>query len=215
MANRVRNGGKRQTEGGYSLRVAFILILMGICVGLASAIAVEYAGSYDQVPQPVITGTLIKQRLQYIQELSTLEYYYTNMGKFENKKNMPLTGKRFIVSYDGVIKAGIDLGGIRIEVNEEEKTVAVTLPECRLLSHEILDETIQVYDESGSIFNPISIQDYIAFTREQKTLMEEKAETGGLLENAAERAELTVTALLEGLPGMEDYHLTVRQAEGT
>ena len=59
---------------------------------------------------PVITSELLGQQLSSIRELSTVEYHYTNMGKFENQVDfygwkVPFTTKSFIVAYDGLIKA--------------------------------------------------------------------------------------------------------------
>lgn len=35
--------------------------------------------------EPVITSDLIGQQLEAVSELATVEYHYTNMGKFENQ----------------------------------------------------------------------------------------------------------------------------------
>ena len=61
-----------------------------------------------------VTSDLIKNRLEQTAELASTNYYYTNMGSYEDYHlfmghNIPLTGKKFIVSYDGLIKSGIDL----------------------------------------------------------------------------------------------------------
>ncbi|MFQ9072278.1 MAG: DUF4230 domain-containing protein [Faecalibacillus faecis] len=36
----------------------------------------------------------------------------------------------------------------------------ITLPAAKILSHEIDEKSIEVYDESSNIFNQISINDY-------------------------------------------------------
>ena len=61
-----------------------------------------------------ITADLLDQQLREVSDLVTVEYRYTNMGKFENTLDfygweVPFTTKSFIVSYDGVIRAGVDL----------------------------------------------------------------------------------------------------------
>ena len=202
----------RVMEGFRKVRLALILLLAGLCGGLLCAMALNRAG---ETTRSVITSDLLRQQIQSVQELATVEYRYTNMGKFENRKEyygwvIPFTAKTFIISYDGVIKAGIDIGGVRVDVNEEQKTVTVTLPKCKILSHEIPEDTITVFDESRNLFNPISIRDYTDFTRDQKAVMEAKAIDSGLYDSASERAVLTVTALLEALPGMESYTLQVK-----
>lgn len=54
----------------------------------------------------VMTSDLLSQQIQSISELATVEYNYTNMGKFENQATfygwkVPFTTKSFIISYDG------------------------------------------------------------------------------------------------------------------
>lgn len=165
--------------------------------------------------QPVITSDLLGQQLQTVQELVSVEYHYTNMGKFENQVDfygwkVPFTTKRFLVSYDGLIKAGVDLSGATVEVDEVQKSVTITLPESRILSHEIPEDSIQVFDETRNIFNPITIEDYTGFTRDQKAEVEQRAIDEGLLTGASEKAWEAVETLAALLPGSGDYTWTIR-----
>lgn len=165
--------------------------------------------------QPVITSDLLGQQLQTVQELVSVEYHYTNMGKFENQVDfygwkVPFTTKRFLVSYDGLIKAGVDLSGATVEVDEVQKSVTITLPESRILSHEIPEDSIQVFDETRNIFNPITIEDYTGFTRDQKAEVEQRSIDEGLLTGASEKAREAVETLAALLPGSGDYTWTIR-----
>lgn len=163
--------------------------------------------------QPVITADLLGQQLRDIQELSTVEYHYTNMGRFENQKDfygwkVPFTTKSFIVAYDGVIKAGIDLSDLELQVTG--KTITVTLPEAKITSHEMDEDSLEVYDETHNIFNPIEIEDYNTFTADQKASIEQRAIENGLLTSAAQRAEDTVRGLIGMMPGAEEYTVTIQ-----
>ena len=120
---------------------------------------------------------------------------------------VPFTTKRFIVSYDGVIKAGVDLAQAKARVRGN--TVTVTLPGAAILSHEIPEDSIQVFDESSNVFNPIRIQDYTGFTKEEKAAVEKRAVESGLLDTAGEKARTAVKAFLGLLPELEGYTLTV------
>ena len=165
--------------------------------------------------QPVITSDLLGQQLQTVQELVSVEYHYTNMGKFENQVDfygwkVPFTTKGFLVSYDGLIKAGVDLSGATVEVDEVQKSVTITLPESRILSHEIPEDSIQVFDETRNIFNPITIEDYTGSTRDQKAEVEQRAIDEGMLTGASEKAWEAVETLAALLPGSGDYTWTIR-----
>ncbi len=166
--------------------------------------------------EPVVITDLIGQRLADVQELAVVEYYYTNMGRFENQVDfygwqVPFTTKRFIVSYDGVIKAGVNLKEMTVEVHGE--TITVTLPPPEILSHQIPEDSLEVFDETRNIFNPITIEDYTGFTADQRAEIEQRAIANGLLDRAGERAQAAVEELLTMLPGMDAYILQVKQAE--
>ena len=125
-----------------------------------------------------------------------MKYFYTNMGKFEEDSNfygwrIPFSGKSFIVSYDGKISAGVNLS--RASVKKEGGQVVVTLPQPEILSHEIDQKSLKVYDESRNIFNQISVEDYAQFSVDQQEAMEQKAVEGGLLEEAKGAAERALT----------------------
>ena len=165
--------------------------------------------------EPAITGELISQQLRAVEELVSLEYNYTNVGRFEEQVDfygwkVPFTLKSFIVSYDGVIKAGVDLTRIEVEIDDLAKTVTVRLPESQILSHEIPEDSIEVFDESDNPLNRITIEDYTGFTLDQKKAMEQRAADNGLLTGADEKARAAVESLLAMMPGMEKYTLSVK-----
>ena len=177
------------------------LTLAGVLAAVLLAAFFLGAAWSGRESEPVITSDLLGQQLQAAQELVSVEYHYTNMGKFENQVDfygwkVPFTTKSFIVSYDGVIKAGVDLSTARVQVDEATRTITITLPEGQILSHEIPEESIEVFDETHNLFNP-----------DQKAAMEQRAIEEGLLTEAGEKARTAVEAFLSLLPGMEDYTL--------
>ena len=195
------------------LKTKLILVLL-LCAVVAGAFFLG-AVTGGRESEPVITSDLLSQELLGVQELVSVEYHYTNMGKFENQVDfygwkVPFTTKSFLISYDGVIKAGVDLSAADVKVNEATKTVTVTLPEGAIVSHEIPEDSIQVFDETKNIFNPITIEDYTSFTQDQKASVEEEAVANGLLDSAKEKAQVAVESLLGMVPGMEAYTLTVK-----
>ena len=172
-----------------------------------------------QETEPVITSSTVSDQLSALQELVTTEYIYTNAGKFENQNQIkiigqdigiPFTSKRFIVAYDGRIKVGVDLSQAKIDVDEENRSITVTLPDSQIVSHETFEDTLVVLDETNNVFNPISIENYTEFVAGQKTTMEQKAADRGVLTSAKQEARTVVQSFLALLPGMDSYTLTVR-----
>ena len=197
------------------LKMKILLILLTLLLICGAVLAAFLCGlrQASQAAEPQITGDLLASRLRSVQELVTVSYYYTNMGRFENQVDfygwkVPFTTKSFIVSYDGVIKAGVDLEQLQVSIGDRE--VTVTLPESRIISHEIPEDSLEVFDENDNIFNPITIEDYAGFTKDQKEAMELRAAENGLLTSAEEKARTTVESFLRLLPEMEAYTLTIQ-----
>ena len=197
------------------LKMKILLILLTLLLICGAVLAAFLCGlrQASQAAEPQITGDLLASQLRSVQELVTVSYYYTNMGRFENQVDfygwkVPFTTKSFIVSYDGVIKAGVDLEQLQVSIGDGE--VTVTLPESRIISHEIPEDSLEVFDESDNLFNHITIEDYTAFTQDQKSAMEQRAVDGGLLDRANQEARTAVDSLLRIMPGLEEYTLTVK-----
>ena len=193
------------------LLTVLALLLVGGLVMAAFLCGLSRGG---REAEPVITGDLLGEHLRSAQELVTVAYYYTSMGRFENQVDfygwkVPFTAKSFIVSYDGVIKAGVDLSQVQVEVDEIRQAVTVRLPASRILSHEIPEDSIEVFDESDNLFNRITIEDYTGFTLDQKKAMEQQLEDNALFTSADYKARAAVESLLTLMPGMESYTLTV------
>ena len=164
-----------------------------------------------------ITSDLLSQQIQGISELASVEYNYTNMGKYENQATfygwkVPFTTKSFILSYDGKIKAGIDMS--LVEVHMSVKNINISIPEAKILSHEIDEKSIEVFDETKNIFNQISITDYNQFAIDQKESMENKAKEKGLLEEAQNKAQETIKTFVESMCSSDDeYKIEIKMAE--
>lgn len=172
-----------------------------------------------QPAKPVITSDAVSEQLSSIEQLITSEYLYTNAGKYENRNqlsissmtlDLPLTKKSFVVIYDGRIQAGVDLSGAKIQVNEDTRSITVSLPPSTITSHEIDEDSVQVIDEKDAVFNKNTIDDYNEFMSVQKDEMEKKAAGMGLLKKADEEAKAAILSFLSLLPGMDTYTLTVR-----
>lgn len=149
-----------------------------------------------------ITQDILQQQIQEIGELATAKYYYTNMGRYENTlqvggKNIPFTQKMFIISYDGTVKAGVELKDIRVTL--EDRVIRVVIPEAKILSHEVDMESVTVFDEKNSIFNGLATEDVTRFLTEQHVLMEEKAVVSGILEDARQNAGNSLKTLYQAL----------------
>lgn len=187
-----------------------ILLLCALVVALGCFIGGAYFG--EKRVENTLDSATIEASMAEIQELATMEYAYTNMGKFESTKEIngikiPFTTSKIIITYDGVIKAGYDLSKVKTAVNGNE--VIITLPEVEVLSHTIDYDSLQIMDEQYSIFNQFEVTDYNGFYAEQSKLMEEKAISKGLFEKAEANGKVMIESLIAGL-SKEEMTVTFR-----
>lgn len=158
---------------------------------------------------PTINLDIIKSEIQEIGELATAEYLFTNAAKYSDSKqfkdwNIPLTEKSFIVKWDGIIKAGIQVDAVSVDVDEEGMRIVVSLPEAEILSYEVTNT--EVVDEKNNILNSISVEDKVKFDEETAEAMKARAVENGLLEKATKNAENLITGILKADPAIgEDY----------
>ena len=166
-----------------------------------------------QNAEPVITSTRLREQLESVRELVTQKYFYTDADRGECHKtwifgwDMPFSDKSFLIRYDGIIKAGIDLNEVEIDVNEDTRTIIVTLPPSRITDNNVPQETIETIETKDGLFNKVTIDDSNALITERKKVMEQKAIERGLLVDADAEAQAVVKAFFSLVPGIDTYQL--------
>lgn len=174
--------------------IAAVLVILAIAAaGFFGGI--RYVEVQNEKKKPTVDTVSLTEELAEISELASVEYSYTNSVRFENHLDfygykIPFTTNYFVLTYDGSIKAGVDLS--RAQISLEGEMITVTLPPAVILSHEIDYDSMQATDETYSFFNRIDITDYTSFTKDQNSKMEKKALEAGLLQKARENAILAV-----------------------
>lgn len=162
--------------------------------------------------EPEITSTLIQNRIEQASDLVTTKYHYTKVGKFENSLNLngwsiPLTNKYFILTFEGEIQLGTDLSKANVEINDS--TIHVTVDKPAVISNAIDESSIEVYDETKNIFNPISVSDYKAFALKQKDKALSEAKEKGLMKTAQENTKKSIKQIISIIPDTDDYNIEV------
>ena len=186
-------------------KILFILIF--ILIAFISGIFFA-----NKQTEPEITSTLIQNRIEQAGDLVTTKYHYTKVGKFENSLNLngwsiPLTNKYFILTFEGEIQLGTDLSKANIEISDS--TIHVTVNKPTVISNSIDESSIEVYDETKNIFNPISVSDYKAFAVEQKEKALSEAKKKGLMKTAQKNTEKSIKEIISIIPDTDDYTIEV------
>lgn len=167
----------------------------------------DQAAVYERASKE-INLSVISANIQGVSELATIEYMYTDAGKFSDTVqwlgvDVPFTTKSFIAKWDGVIKAGVNVKEIIVELNEKEKEIIIYMPKAEIFSHEIDADSFQTLDEKAGLFNSIKLKNIREFDAESKENMEKRAIENGILDKATENAENIITKLVNTKPVQE------------
>lgn len=203
-------------------KVGFIvtaLVLMALLGGLVGA---KIGGGKKSILQKVADSVeekstldvkTIEEILQPAGDLITQRYYYTDMDTFESYKELlgakiPLTTDKVVFTYKGAISAGIVLSKVEFAVDEEEKTVTVTLPDIFIVSNEIFEDEFKAYEIKNSIFTETKFTDYALLLGSMKSKKaEELMKNQKFRDEARKEAENVISAFLKNATVSKDYKI--------
>jgi hypothetical protein len=168
------------------LTLKLVSLLLLVCATVAATVFVMKKLEPAEPTGPSITSAFVEQRISEISELATLHHHYRKNANYQDAKKlleyMPdwrinKSIKEFMLIYQGDVKLGYDLKEVKVLVEPVTKTISVSLPEPKILSHSIDFESIQVLWEKQGWFNDIKFEDFKQFfVAEQKKYEEENNE---------------------------------------
>lgn len=198
---------------GVAIKIVSLIVIIVILCGGGFLLYRNFANNLsDTIKHETANNVeIVREKLQETAELNTGSYLCTDVltradsRKFKDWK-IPFTEKSFIVSYDGVVKAGIkDL--TKAKITESKNTIIVRLPEVEITETSIDNDSFEKLDESNNIFNPISIEDLNEAQKELKEKMVDRAIEKGVLDIAESNAETIIAGMLEN--SNDDYEIKV------
>ena len=159
-----------------------------------------------------VTSEFIGHRIQEISELGTLHHQYRKMASYQDVaklvESLPdwrinRSIKEFVLIYKGDVKLGYDMKDIQIFVDKITKTITITLPDPKILSHSIDFESIDVVMEKAGWFNSIKFEDFKKFfVYEQKKYEQENYDE--LKKRAKEQAQRIIFLYLSAILEIEE-----------
>lgn len=165
------------------------------------------------VEEAVFDAGAVMEEIQSINELAAIEYLYTNVGTLDASRNfkyidlkVPFSDKTVIITMDGVIKAGIDLSKVQIKCNEQKKLITVTVPASQILSNELKEDSLMVYEEKNSVWNQITLDDSSKLRKQIKEKAEQNAEQNKILKMADDRAAQLIRSIIEASPNVKENY---------
>lgn len=166
-----------------------------------------------------IDSAILTDGVRELGLLVTDEYYFTEVVSYSSVKKLwnfelPLTESSYLVSYDGVVRAGVDLGEASIEKDDEQRLITVTLPPAAITDVDIDPESFLLYSEKAGLGNPISAADFNNSLIELETTAREKALERGVLTRADENAHALARNVIGALVDLNEYTLVFARAKG-
>ncbi|WP_222118307.1 DUF4230 domain-containing protein [Corynebacterium propinquum] len=193
-----------EARGGMS---GVLKVVAGLLVGIVLTVGALFGlnkMSLLEEPTRSITSTGIGGTLEEISEVAVEQYSYSAVGRFEEDGwralgfRVPLTGKHFLIAYDGVVKAGVkNIEKSDVHIDDAARTVTITVFQAEILSNEIEPSSVVVYDQSFNPLNQVRVENYAEFLDSEEKRAEDKARENGLLERAQQRVTDLVAAQAE------------------
>ena len=227
-----------QTEKRKTKRVLLILLCLVLLAAIAYVVVTSLSQQKTELPQITprptaavvvrekevekivetekrITAEIIRDGLKDMGFLITEEYYFTEVASYSSIKKFLIewkfTESSFLASYDGVVEAGVDCTKIRVEKDDEAKTVTVFVPAAEARPANIDPNSLVVYSEKEGAGNHISIEDYNNSLIELENAAERKAVERGVLDRANANAEKLIRSFVGSLVDLGEYSLTIRR----
>ena len=173
---------------GILTKIIIILVLIMIMLG-----AGYYVYTKKFTPKKETNVLVVMNQLTYCQELVTVKYHYSDIVSI--KKSVALSKSFSIVKYSGIIRIGIaDITQSDFEVYNEGKSLRIKLPDVEVLGNDITAQ--EVFDESHSIFVPITLDDVFTEIERSKEGTLEDLLNEGILNDARENAKKVIQQIM-------------------
>lgn len=163
-------------------------------------------------PEITLEAATLRELVAATGKLTAYEYFYTDVGTYEKSQKLfntdialPFTTDKTLYTYSGKIGAGIELGQIVFEVDNDKKTITATFPEPKILFHEMGKE-FEFYDVMKAAFSQSNFNDFEEFRGALMEKQEEKLKNNqDFWESVKENSETVVKGLVTASGQIDDY----------
>jgi hypothetical protein len=207
--------GRKGGGLGITLVLAFIIVLLGVGLGVAISTAgfmerVPIIGPllFEEEPAQTTTGPVVVEGIRDLDQLATVRWTESVIVTRESggtELEQFLAGEKVLLVATGDVEAGVnlaDLGREDVKVNGE--MVTIRLPEPDILSASLDEDETRVYDRDFGLLNLRPDDDLAEQARGAAVeRIEQAARDENILENAERNAEDSIRAFVTTL-GFEE-----------
>lgn len=189
-------------------RIPFKVKLIIAVVLIAALAAGSFAIGMSRSGE--ISSKMTRFRLEDLGEFATQAGYFTTVQVIKDSatlfgKTVPFTTSKYIFSYNGTVKAGLDFSKVSVDVNLLTATITVSAPAVEILSTEVDEDSLVIYDESRNIFTPLTLNDVKLSRTAMIDEIKTQAVNNNLLENARMNAEVWIRLFLQTAYDPSEY----------
>lgn len=181
-----------------------------ICIVLVAAIVLAVVAVCSYEPEQSLDTTYIIAKLEKSSELTTAKLNFTGMSEFKDSGIAFISKSDFIMVYEATARAGVDVKDIKVEADDINHIVWLTLPKAKILDVKVDMNKIKYFDEKFSLFNVDAKED----ANKANALAEEEAKKElagmGILEMANEQAEALIKGLIQDVVP-KNYEIKVKE----
>ena len=167
--------------------------LAGWLITLVVAIVVGAVG-YSYITAPRVDAAAISERLEKSSELTTQKFLYSGLIEYEDGEIPLITQKKFIMTYQATVRAGVDVS--QVEVEDSAQAVTLRVPHADVQAVEIDPDSLQFYDQTLTLIRTGDKDAAAEAMRLAKADADLKARNSDLLANADQQSELLLTGLI-------------------
>ena len=182
---------------------------------LMVTLMVMFCGCSEKSDESENTTQLSISQMQSVCELATLECYYHNTAKMESEKDVMWwsTSKKLWVEYSGIVKVGVDISGLTMDVSEN--VVTITIPDAKVMSCKVDESSLSpdaFYSEtSGLGAGDVGGEDQSkAFAAAQDGMKEAAENDTALLLQAKLRAQTLLENYVKNIGDITGIDYTVK-----
>lgn len=177
------------------LRIAVILLCI-MCMGMV--------GCSKEKPDPEISD------VRNICELATLEAYYHNVVESTNNKTNWFTGYKCWLEYEGIVKVGVDMSKIDMDVNDN--MILILMPKAKVLSVNLNEDSCKIAaNTEGAFTGGADVDEMIK--EAQKEMEKEVKKDEELLQQAGDRAKELIENYIKSFGKLNGKEYTIEWKE--
>jgi hypothetical protein len=196
--------------GGFLTTLALALVIVVLAIGIGLGLSkygyrLPVVGWFFEVPVQTTTTPVVVEGIQRLDQLATVRFNESVIITKESGGDgirQLLTGEELVLFAKGSVEAGIDLSSVsRQDVQVDDNTVTIDLPDPQVFSVSIDEGETRIYDRDLGIMPRLNPSDTLAEEARDEAQVELRnaASENNILDYAERNAEDSIRALVVAL----------------